>query len=142
MFSPSSFSSQFAFVLSSGDAFARRLAPTAERTPVHAFGYYTFVGANRRMRNARTGRADRRSAVLHGARRIDHQAAERRHRDVARAKPLGRTIADRPHAFPHRDVLIGNARDAGEVSVLHPGAVLQVVVLARADAVETRVHVD
>ena len=44
------------------------------------------------MRDARLGRADRRPAVLHRARRLDHQAAERHHRDVARAEPLLRAV--------------------------------------------------
>src|ERR1044072_4825040 len=37
----------------SGHAVARLLAPAAERTPVDGLGYYTFVGAYRRMRHAR-----------------------------------------------------------------------------------------
>src|SRR6188472_2986994 len=63
----------------SGHAFARLFAPAAERTPVDGLGYYTFVGAYRRMRHARVRRADRRLAVLHGARGLHHQAAERHH---------------------------------------------------------------
>src|SRR5436309_3797704 len=43
------------YFLSSGDAFARRLAPAAQATPIHRFGYNTFVGANGRMRDARDG---------------------------------------------------------------------------------------
>src|SRR3954469_15239046 len=99
----------------SGDAFARRFAPAAERTPVHGFRDYTFVGAYRRMRNARRDRADRGAAVLHRARGFDHQAAECHHGDIGGADALARAVADRPHAFPHRDILIGNARNAGEV---------------------------
>src|SRR5215216_766556 len=126
----------------SGDAFARRLAPAAKRTPVHTLGYYTFVGAYRRMRDARAGGADRGTAVLHRARRIDHQAAERRDGHIARAEPLGRAVADRPHAFPHRDVLVRDTRNAREVARLHGGAILQVIVFARAHAIEIRIDVD
>src|SRR6187397_2652783 len=126
----------------SGHAFARLFAPAAERTPVDGLGYYTFVGAYRRMRHARVRRADRGLAVLHGPRGLHHQAAERHHGHVGRADALIGAVADRPHAFPHRDVLVGNSCDAGEVAGLHGGAVLQVVVLARADAVEVRVDVD
>src|SRR3954454_14668729 len=101
-----------------GHAFARRLAPAAKRTPVDGFGNYTFVGTYRRMRNARARRADRGISVLDVARRLNHQPAERRDRHIARAKPLNRAIADRPHAFPHRDVLVRDARNAGEISGL------------------------
>src|ERR1041384_5046700 len=125
----------------SGHAFARLLAPAAERTPVDGLGYYTFVGAYRRMRHAIRG-ADRRAAALHRARGFHHQAAERDDRHVGCADTLAGAVADRSHAFPHRDVLIGNARNAGEVAVLHRGTVLQVVVRARADAVEVRVDID
>src|SRR5215213_2789634 len=125
----------------SGDAFARRLAPAAKRTPVHTFGYHTFVGAYRRVRNARAGGADRRPAVLHRMCGINHQAAERRHRDIARAEALGRTVADWAHALPHRDVLVRDAGDAREVALLHRRAILLVVVVARTDAVEIRIDV-
>src|SRR6185295_14395404 len=123
-------------------AFARRLASPAERTPVHGFGYYTFVGTDGRMGNARRCRADGGPALLHRARGLDHQAAERHHGDVARADTLLRAVADRAHALPHRDILVGDTRNAGEVAVLHRGAVLLVIVLAGADAVEVRIHVD
>src|ERR1044072_8168463 len=53
------------YLMWSSHAVARLLAPAAERTPVDGLGYYTFVGAYRRMRHARTGGADRRSPVLH-----------------------------------------------------------------------------
>src|SRR5438477_8145546 len=99
---------------SSGDAFPRRLAPAAQATPIHRFGYNTFVGANGRMRDARRRGADRRAAVLHLPRSLHHEPPERRDRDVACAEALDGAVADRPHALPHRDILIGNTRDAGE----------------------------
>src|SRR3954468_9837527 len=129
-------------IVSSGDAFARRFAAAAERTPVHALRHDAFVGTDCRMRNSRGGRPNGWTAVLYGARRLEHQPPERCHRHVARAEALGRTIADRPHALPHRDVLVRDAGDAGEIPGLHGGAILLVIVRARADAVEVRVHVD
>src|SRR3954470_4011492 len=140
----SSAAAKAAFIESSqvfflGHALARRLAPAAKRTPVDGFGNYTFVGTYRRMRDARARRADRWLSVLEVARRLHHQPAERRDRDVARAKPLDRAVADRPHAFPHRDVLVRDARNAGEVAGLHGGPILEVIVLPRADAVEVLV---
>src|ERR1043166_4603055 len=118
-------------LFSSGHAFARRLAPAAQGTPVHVFWNNTFVGTDRRMRDARARGADRRPAVLHRARGLHHEAAERRDRDVARAEPLLAAVRDRPHALPHRDVLVRDAGDAGEIALFHGGAILQVVVLAR-----------
>src|SRR3954471_21558240 len=95
----------------SGDAFARRLAPAAKGTPVHGFGNYTFVGAYRRMRDARARRAESRAALFHRARGLHHQPPKGRDGHIARAEPFDRAIADRPHALPHRDVLVWNARD-------------------------------
>src|SRR3954467_10084624 len=77
-------------LFSSGDAFARRLAPAAKGTPVDCFGNYTFVGANRRMGHARARRADRRVSLLHCARRLHHQPPKGRHRHIARAEPFDR----------------------------------------------------
>src|ERR1700738_599564 len=106
-------------VVVSRHAFARRLAPAAETTPVRGLGYYTFVGTDRRVRDARARGSNRRTAFGHCARRLDHETAERHHGDVGSADTLLAAVADRPHAFPHRDILIGNARNAGEVAGLH-----------------------
>src|SRR6202011_1807851 len=138
---PPGYSCRFVVVVSR-HAFARRLAPAAETTPVRGLGYYTFVGTDRRVRDARARGSTRRTAFGHCARRLDHETAERHHGDVGSADTLLAAVADRPHAFPPRDILIGNARNAGEVAGLHGGAILQVVVFARADAIEIRVDVD
>src|SRR4051812_34434265 len=61
-------SQTFFVVVVSRHAFARRLAPAAETTPVRGLGYYTFVGTDRRMRNARARGSDRRTALGHCAR--------------------------------------------------------------------------
>src|SRR6185369_8913121 len=123
-------------------AFERGFAAPAETTPVRGLGHHAFVGADGGVADARLGGADRRAAGLHGARGLHHQAAEGDHGDVAGADALERTVGDRAHAFPHRDVLVGNAGDAGEVAGLHGGAILAVHVVARALAVEVGVDVD
>src|SRR3982750_2172734 len=92
-------------VVASRHAFARRLAPAAETTPVRRFRHHAFVGTDRRMRNTRARGSNRRTALGHRARRLDHEAAERHYGDVGGADALPGAIADRPHAFPHRDVL-------------------------------------
>src|SRR5713101_1933888 len=72
---------------------------------------------------------DRRAAFAYLACGIDHDAPELHDRDVARAQPFARTVGDRSHRLPHRDVLIRNALDAGVARELHRPAVLEIVVL-------------
>jgi len=85
--------------------------------------------------------ANGRAAVLHGARSLHHQPAERCDRHIARAEPLHRAVADRPHAFPHRDVLVGNASDAGEIAGRHRGAILLIKVVGGTHVVEEAVDI-
>ena len=63
--------------------------------------------------------ADRRTAVAHRARRLDHDAAEVHDGDVARAEALARAVGDRSHRLPHRHVLVRDADDAGVAAALH-----------------------
>src|SRR4029077_3389775 len=61
---------------------------------------------------------------------------------IARPRPLQRAIGDRAHRFPHRDVLVRDACDAGMTSAFHRFPILQVVVLAGPDAPEVAVEID
>src|SRR5579862_8973886 len=94
------------------------------------------------MPDVRTGCADGRAAIAHGAGGVHHQAAEGHDGHVAGADPLLGAIADRAHSLPHRDVLVRNAADAGEVSLFHGGAILTVKIVARSLAVEITIDVD
>src|SRR4029079_17383987 len=94
------------------------------------------------MPDVRFGGPDRSVLVAHGAGRLHHQAAECDHRHVAGADTLLGAIADRAHRFPHGDVLVRNPADAGEVALLHRGAVLTVKIVARPHAVEIVIDVD
>src|SRR5712672_4748024 len=120
------------------------LGGDAEGAPVGRLRHDPFERADLGMGNMRRGASDRHAGFAHPARRVDHQAAEFHDRDVARAQPLLGAVdnAVAPHGFPHRDVLVGDARDAGEVAELHRLAVLQVGVLARALVAVVLVDVD
>lgn len=52
-------------------------------------------------------------------------------RQIAGTESVPGAICDRPHGHPHREILIGNAVNAGEIAGLHRLAVLAVVVVAQ-----------
>src|SRR6187551_588735 len=105
----------------------------SQRFPVRALRHDALEGAQLRECDAPLLRADGRCARVEGAHGIDHELAEFDDGEVARAQPLARAVGDRAHRFPHRHVLHGNAADPGEVSGLHGGAILEEVVVARAE---------
>src|SRR5262245_23908606 len=90
----------------------------------------------------RFGGPDCRLSIAHGAGRFHHQAPECHHRYVAGADALFGAIADRTHRFPHGDVLVRYAADAGEIALLHRLAVLAVEIVTRAHTIEIAVNVN
>src|SRR5882762_11405099 len=86
--------------------------------------------------------SDRLRAVAKRTDRVHHQAAKLNDRNIARAEPFAGAIRDPAHCFPHRDVLVWDTVDPGEVPEIHRLAVLQVVVGARTHAVEVLVKID
>src|ERR1700692_4707415 len=95
------------------------------------------------MRYARVG-ADGGSTVTHLAGRFHHNAPKLDDRNIAGAKSFLGAVGDTSasHGFPHRDVLIGKAPDAGEIPKLHRLAILPVIVLARAEFAKLRIKID
>src|SRR5688572_4827853 len=93
------------------------------------------------MRNAWLSCADRWLAVADTACRVDHKAAESVDGDITDADPLFAAVGDRPHGFPHRDVLIGDTLDAGEIAGSHCTAILAVEIVGRSHIVEEAIDV-
>src|ERR1700722_13430871 len=94
------------------------------------------------MRYARLRRPDCRSAVTHFARRLDHNPPKLHNRDVTGTEPFLAAVNGWSHGLPHRDVLIGEAYDAGEISELHRLAILPVIVLLRTQFAELLIQID
>src|SRR3984957_4844766 len=94
------------------------------------------------MRDVWLAEADRRAAGLEAACCLDHDAAELQDGGIAHAEPFLRSVGDRTHGLPHRDVLIWNAADAGEISRRHGRAVLPEIVIPRADLAPTPIDID
>ncbi len=86
--------------------------------------------------------ADGRAAGVERAHRVEHLLAELDDREVARAEALVRAVGDRAHRDPHRDVLVREPADAGEVARLHRLAVLPEAVVLVAQRAVLRVEVD
>ena len=77
----------------------------------------------------RCGPSDHRSVGLISACGFDHLPAELDDGKIALAENFLRPVGDLAHGEPHHIILIGNARNAGEVAELHCLPVLLEIVL-------------
>src|SRR5262249_14549541 len=123
-------------------ALKRRFTTATKASPFRCLRHDPLVGTDGCVRDVRFGAPNPPPAIAHGASRLHHQAPERHHRYVAGADTLPGAVTDRTHRFPHSDVLIRYATDAGEITLFHRRAVLMVEIVTGAHCVEIAIDVD
>src|SRR5258706_849436 len=119
-----------------------RLVRCAQVRPFGVFRHDALERSEHHLRDPLGRGSNRGATVAHLARGVDHDAPELHDGHIACAESLTRPVSNRPHRFPHRDVLVGNSLDARMAAALHRLAVLKIIVGARPDATEARVEID
>ncbi|MNL24900.1 hypothetical protein D3C87_1463520 [compost metagenome] len=94
------------------------------------------------VRNDLSALADGRLISLDRSNGIEHDATELDDCQVAGPEPVVAAIGNGAHGDPHRDVLIGEAGDAGEIACLHGLPVLPEPVLYTAQRAVLEVQVN
>src|SRR6266404_778846 len=118
------------------------LVRRAKRSPGYRFFDHALVGTEPRLGKPRRDMTDHPPLFLESPDGVDHQTAELDDRNVARAETLLGSIGDDPHRFPHRDVLVWNAGDAGKTAMLHRRTVLKIIVVGvTLDGAEMRIDI-